>query len=111
MRQPQGGSGWSSYSSSPWGPRTWKDNHLNPGLGSARGAGGHTEVEAGVGSRDGRDEQCGDVCALCAGLPHGEKGSKAAWQGLAREGRQRGTGQLRAGTGALGGHPRSKAGG
>ena len=73
---------------------------MNPGLGGARRAGGHTEVKAGVGGRDGGDEQGGNVCALCTGLPHREKGSEAAWHGLAREGGQRRTGQLRAGIGA-----------
>lgn len=58
----------------PQRPRTWKDNHLDPGLRSACRAGGHAEVEAGVSRRDGRDEQCGDVCALGPGLPHSEKG-------------------------------------
>lgn len=47
---------------------------MDPGLRSARRAGGHTEVEAGVSSCDGRDEQCGDVCVLRPGLPHSEKG-------------------------------------
>lgn len=41
---------------------------MNPGLGGARRAGGHTEVKAGVGGRDGGDEQGGNVCALCTGL-------------------------------------------
>lgn len=42
---------------------------MDSGLGSACGAGGHAEVEAGISSRDGWDEQCGDVCALRPGLP------------------------------------------
>lgn len=62
------------HSFSPQRTRTWKDDHLDPGLRSTCRAAGHTEVEAGVGSCDGRDEQCGDVCVLRPGLPHSEKG-------------------------------------
>lgn len=74
LSQPWGALLCPPHSFSPQRPRTWKDNHLDPGLCSARGAGGHAEVEAGVGSRDGWDEQRGDVCALGPGLPHSKKG-------------------------------------
>lgn len=47
---------------------------MDPGLRSARGAGGHAEVEAFICGCDGWDEQRGDVCALRPGLPHSEKG-------------------------------------
>lgn len=74
LSRPRGALACPPGSFSPQRPRTWKDNHLDPGLRGACGAAGHAEVEAGVGSCDGRDEQRGDVCALGPGLPHGGKG-------------------------------------